>query len=362
MTKLTRPDAPALLELESLMTLTPDELGGGNDALRHRREDLERSVEISSIDLRYQHCRLSHGPNEQRLLSSILEQGIHDPLLGVIRDNAPVLLDGFKRLRCARKLKINQVPFRSLADDEATAIIALMRLSNAKTLTLLEQACLIDELRRVHKISVAEIARRLERGVTWVSARQGILGELTPLIKEKIMSGAFPLSAYMYNLRTVRRLSSVQPREIEEFVSATAGKGLSVRDLDILAKGYFKGGEEFRCHVQQGDVRWCLDALRQVSDSGAAAASNDDERKVLIDLEIVQRRLRRLPGMLATPKIQSPAFLAEVHLLSGGILRLIQPFTKAIKDFYDRTRPQESHRGHAQERHGDPRDHAVSRD
>ena len=323
---------------------------------------MDISVEISNIDLRYQHCRLSHGPNEQRLLSSILEQGIHDPLLGVVRDSVPVLLDGFKRLRCARKLKINHVPFRSLADDEATAIIALMRLANAKSLTLLEQACLIDELKRLHKLTVVEIARRLERSTTWVSARQGILAEMTPMIKEQVMSGAFPLSAYMYNLRTVRRLSSIQRHEIEAFVSATAGKGLSVRDLDILAKGYFKGGNEFRRHVQQGDVRWCLDALRQVADSGSAAASNEEERKVLLDLDIVQRRLRRLPGMLAAPKIQSPAFLAEVHLLSGGILRLIQPFTKAIRDFYDRTRPQESHRSHAQERHGDSCNLPVSRD
>ena len=323
---------------------------------------MEISVEISNIDLRYQHCRLSHGPNEKRLLASILEQGIHDPLLGVVRNGTPVLLDGFKRLRCARKLAINRVPFQSLADDEATAIIALMRLANAKSLTLLEQACLIDELKRLHKFSVVEIARRLERSTTWVGARQGILTEMTPLIKEKVMSGAFPLSAYMYNLRTVRRLSSIQPHEIEGFVLATAGKGLSVRDLDILAKGYFKGGVVFRRHVEQGDVRWCLDALRQTCDTGAAAASNEDERKVLSDMEIVQRRLRRLPGMLTASKIQGPAFLAEVHLLSGGILRLIQPFTKAIKDFYDRTRPQESHRVDAQKRYGNSRDHEVAGD
>lgn len=324
---------------------------------------MDISVEISSIDLRFQHCRLSHEPNEQRLLASIANQGIRDPLFGIIRDGGvPVLLDGFKRLRCASKLRINQVLFRSIGDDEATAILALMRLSNAGSLTILEQACLIDELRRLHKLSIVEIARRLERSTTWVSARQGILTEMTSLIKDKVMSGAFPLSAYMYNLRTIRRLSSVQPSEIEAFVLATAGKGLSVRDLDILAKGYFKGSEEFRSHVQLGDVGWCLKALRTISDTGTSAASNEDERKVLIDLEVVQRRLRRFPGMLSGLYTQSPAFLAEAHLFSGGILRLIQPFTKAIKDFYDRTRPQEIRRGDAQERDGNSRNNQVAGD
>ena len=314
---------------------------------------MDVSVEISGINLRYQHCRLSHGPNESRLLSSIIEQGIRDPLLGVIHDGIPVLLDGFKRFRCARKLRINQVPFRSLGDDEATAIIALMRIANAKSLSFMEQAYLIDELRRVHKLSVAEIARRLERSPPWVSARLGLTSELTPFIGEKIMSGSFPMHAYLASIRPITRVSKIQAPEIEDFVRATAGKGLSVRDLDVLAKGYFRGGEDFRKHVQQGDVRWCLDALRATTGSGTAAASNEEERKILMDLDIVQRRLKRLPMLLAASKLQSPSFLAEAHLLCGGILRLTESFTKAIRDFYDRNRPQEGHRSHARKGHGD---------
>jgi len=323
---------------------------------------MDISVEISVIDLRYRHCRLSHGPSEQRLLCSLAEEGIREALLGVLQGGRPVLLDGFKRLRCAQKLGITQIPFRSLADDEATAIISLMRLANSRSLSFVEQAYLIDELRRIHKLAVGEIARRLEKSTAWVSVRLGLTTELTPLIAEKIMSGAFPMHAYLQSVRPITRVNKVQSPEIEAFMCATAGKGLSVRDLDILAKGYFKGGEDFRRQVQKGDLRWCLDALRQTADGGAIAASSEQERKILISLEIVQRNLRRLPTMLAAATASNPAFLAEAHLLCGGTLRFIESFKKAIKDFYDRTRPQESHRGHAQERHGDPRDHAVPRD
>jgi len=156
---------------------------------------MDISVEVSSIDLRYQHCRLRHVQSEKRLLCSISEQGIRDPLLGVNQDGIPVLLDGFKRVACAKKLSIHQVRFRSLADDEAMAIISLVRLSNAKSLSFVEQARLIDELRRIHRLSVSEIARRLERSSAWVSVRLGLSSELTPLISQKIMFGEFPMHA-----------------------------------------------------------------------------------------------------------------------------------------------------------------------
>lgn len=313
---------------------------------------MDFSVEISAIDQRYRHCRLSHGPSEQRLLCSLAEQGIRDPLLGVMRTGTPVLLDGFKRLRCASKLGINQVPFRSLADDEAMAIIALMRLANARSLNFVEQACLIDELRRVHQLTGAEIARRLERSTAWVSVRLGLTAEMTPFIAEKIMSGAFPMHAYLATIRPITRVNKVQAAEVEDFVRATSGKGLSVRELDILAKGYFQGGEDFRRHVREGDVRWCLSALRPAGEGGVAAGANDKERKALIDLETVQRRLRRLPPLLQGDSTNySSAFLAEAHLLCGGLVRLLPTFTTTIKDFYARTRPQESDRGHAREGH-----------
>lgn len=309
------------------------------------------SVEISSIDMRYRHCRSSHGPSEQRLLCSMSTEGIRDPLLGLMRVDEPVLLDGFKRLRCAKRLGINQIPFRSLADDEAMAIITLMRLANASSLNFVEQACLIDELRRVHNLTGAEIARRLEKSTAWVSMRIGLTSELTPFVTEKIMSGAFPLHAYLASIRPFTRVNKAQTPEIDAFVRATSGKGLSVRDLDVLSRGYFQGSDEFRRHIQEGDVRWCLEALRPTGEGGAAAAANDGERKMLIDLETVHRRIRRLQTLLQGKATYSPAFLAEAHLLCGGLQRWMPAFAKTIKDFYDRTRPQESDRGHAREGH-----------
>jgi hypothetical protein len=67
-------------------------------------------VELSSFDLRYKSHRLKHTATEKKLLSSILEHGIREPLQGVDTVETPelpgirILLNGFKRYRCAVKL------------------------------------------------------------------------------------------------------------------------------------------------------------------------------------------------------------------------------------------------------------------
>lgn len=94
-------------------------------------------VEISSLDLRYQDCRMRCPGAEKALLLSILDKGIRDPLQGIDTQQCRILLDGFKRYRCANKLGIGIVPYSSLSSDEATGIIELIRMSNATSLSIL---------------------------------------------------------------------------------------------------------------------------------------------------------------------------------------------------------------------------------
>ena len=77
----------------------------------------EQQVEVSSIDLRYQGCRIQNNKDEKHLLQGILDNGIQDPLQGVDNGDSKILLNGFKRLRCAKKLGINIVHYSSLYDD-----------------------------------------------------------------------------------------------------------------------------------------------------------------------------------------------------------------------------------------------------
>jgi len=292
-------------------------------------------VETSSFDLRYQGCRMRCPGAEKALLLSILEKGIRDPLQGIDTTSCRILLDGFKRYRCAEKLGLGIVPYRSLGSDEVGGIIELIRMSNATSLGILEQAKLMDELKSVHHLSVSEIARLVDKSKGWVGMRVGLIGQMSPLVMGKIFDGKFPVYAYMYTLRPFIRMNGVNKREIDEFVGSVAGKQLSIRDIELLAHGYFKGGDELQSQIKSGDLLWALSRLKRTSSN--VGDCTDLERQMLTDLEITQKYMQRVTFKSQDKRFTTSGFFAQANLLSGGILRQLAPFTQAIRQFYDRT-------------------------
>jgi hypothetical protein len=293
-------------------------------------------VEISSLDKRYEGHRIRSAGDEKRLLLSISAYGIREPLQGVGSCGERILLDGFKRLRCAKKLHIGIVPYLSLAEDEAVGIIELIRISNAKSLSILEQARLIDELMNVHQMSNAEIAGLLERSKAWVSVRTGIISQMSQCVMGKIFSGQFPAYSFMYTLRQFMRINNVKRADVDAFVDAVAGRNLSTRDIDLLANAYFKGPEAFRDQIKNGNISWGLSQLKQ------SYRTEDDcterERQMLTALEITGKYMQRLILRCNDSRLKSRSFYAQANLLSGGILRQLDSFTQAIRQFYDRSR------------------------
>lgn len=80
-------------------------------------------IELSSLDLRYESYRMKNRAGEARLLASICERGIVEPLEGVEVEDRHVLLNGFKRWRCARRLRLGTAPYVSLGEDAALGIV-----------------------------------------------------------------------------------------------------------------------------------------------------------------------------------------------------------------------------------------------
>ena len=298
-------------------------------------------VEISSLDLRYESYRMKSPGAEKALLGSISENGIRDPLQGVDKNEARILLDGFKRYRCARRLGIGTVPYCSLGSDEALGIIELLRISNARSLSILEQAKLIDELKTVHKMCNWEIAISLEKSKSWVSMRSGIIGEMSDCVLNKIFNGEFPVYSYMYTLRQFIRMNCIPKKDIDEFVRSVAGKHLSIRDIEILAHGYFKGPEEFRQQIKSGNISWGLSRLRE--SSANTTTCTELERRMLKDLEITQKYMQRVTYKSKDPRFKTNSFYSQANLLAGGIVRQMDIFSKAIREFHDRSGQTQSH-------------------
>jgi ParB/RepB/Spo0J family partition protein len=145
---------------------------------------MNETVERTSLDLRYQAYRLRNDTAEARLLASIAERDIEQPLSGVDTPQGRLLLDGFKRYRCATTLGIECVPYVCLGEEEAEGIAALVRVTKQKTLSILEQARFVVELLSMHDMSIADVAETLSRSKAWVSMRRGLLQEMSQTVQE----------------------------------------------------------------------------------------------------------------------------------------------------------------------------------
>ena len=226
------------------------------------------------------------------------------------------------------------VPYRSLGQDEAGGIIDLIRFSNTKSLSILEQARLIEELKRCHQMSVTDIAGLLEKSKSWVSMRCGIMGEMSETVKKEVFAGKFPVYSFMYTLRRFIRMNSIKKSEIDEFVRSVSGKKLSIRDIGLLANGYFKGSDEFRAQIKTGNLFWGLERLKRNDAIGDGLSER--EKTILKTLEITLRYMQRFMAQHDAGST-SNAFAAQANMLSGGMIELFDVFKAAMEAFHDST-------------------------
>jgi ParB/RepB/Spo0J family partition protein len=296
---------------------------------------MSETVERSSLDLRYESYRLRNGAAEARLLASIAERGIEQPLSGVDTPQGRLLLDGFKRYRCAQKLGVECLPYVSLGEEQAASIASLMRVARHQTLSILEQAKFVVELLSMHDMSIADVAQTLSRSKAWVSMRRGLLKEMSQAVQEILFRGAFPVYSYMATLRPFMRMNGVGQNEIERFVQAVAGQCLSVREIELLAHGYFRGPTSLRQAIDDGNWNWSLQQMQAVPEDPEGCT--DFERELLRDL---QRLLKSMQGVMTRcddARLQTRDFHAQANLLVAGVLSRRESFFKKMEEFYDRS-------------------------
>ena len=109
-------------------------------------------MELVSLDLRYEGFRLKVPALEERLLASMAQRGIQEPLEGVelggaaSRRPSTCCSTASSAIAVRGSCGLATVPYVSLGRDEAAAILGLLRTSNNRTLSILEQAAFITEL------------------------------------------------------------------------------------------------------------------------------------------------------------------------------------------------------------------------
>ncbi|MCK5804150.1 MAG: chromosome partitioning protein ParB [Lentisphaeria bacterium] len=296
---------------------------------------MSETVERTSLDLRFQSYRLRNEAVEARLLASIAERDIEQPLAGVDTPQGRLLLDGFKRYRCAAKLGIECVPYVSLGEEEAMGIVRLMRVAKQSTLSILEQARFVVELVTMHDMSNADVAEMLSRSKGWVSMRRSLLKEMSQRVQEVLFRGGFPAYSYMVTLRPFMRMNGVGQDEIERFVQAVAGQRLSVREIELLAHGYFRGPSSLRQAIGEGKWKWSLQQMQTVPEDPEGC--NDVELALLRELERLLKSVQHVMTRCDDPRLQTRAFHAQANLLVASLLSRRELFFKKMEEFHDRS-------------------------
>ena len=290
-------------------------------------------VEISSVDLRYERCRLRDVRAERELLAEIRERGIDRPLSGVESGARWILIDGFKRFRCARSLGMGSVPCVSLGADEAAGILEVLKGPGWKPLGFLEEARFLQELQSVHGMTLAEMAAALGRSKSWASIRLSALADMSETVRDRIFRGSFPAYAYLYFVRPFMRINGTDTASVDAFVEGVSGRGLSTREIARLAEAYFRGSDELRRQIEAGHLAIVLNELAGATPSDRCSAR---ERSCLQDLEQLAEAMARLSGHAADSRLNSGAFRAQAQVLLARVLARAGDFADAMRRFHDR--------------------------
>ncbi len=174
-----------------------------------------------------------------------------------------------------------------------------------------------------------------------LSIRIGMIEQMSKVVMDKIFKGQFPAYSYMYSIRPFMRIKGIEKEEIDEFVSLASGKSLSTRDVDLLARGYFNGNEDFREQLKNGDISWVLGHLKEKETAGTTGATSDCtelERRVLREFENFRYTMSKIIHYSSDNRLKSPSFLALAHTWVGKIIKQMAGFTRCLEDFHDRTR------------------------
>jgi ParB-like chromosome segregation protein Spo0J len=87
-------------------------------------------------------------------------------------------------------LGLECVPYVSWGEDETLGIASLLSARRQRTLSILEQARVVDELLRTHQMTVADVAELLSRSKAWVSTRRHLLTGMSAAVQQLLLRGA----------------------------------------------------------------------------------------------------------------------------------------------------------------------------
>jgi len=306
-------------------------------------------LEFHQLDCRYESLRVRQPERERRLLASLADHGQQTPIVVVRRAEAYVVVDGHKRVRCLKRLHRDAVAGVVWEMSEADALIFRQTVHSEGGASALEQGWLLRALHEGHGLRFPELARRLDRSVSWVSRRVALARELPEAIQSRVREGGIVPHAAMKYLVPLARANE---GDCVRLVEAVKEMKLSTRQMAQLYQAYLSGTDKTRELV----VTQPLLVLRveQQVQKDSAGVSNGEA--LISDLHTLGALARRAYGRLR----RGLCLLPPDRERAGRALRQAQADFVDLQNRWEKQDARSRHAGggpHAQEPgRGDPSD------
>jgi ParB family chromosome partitioning protein len=265
------------------------------------------SLEISQLDLRYAHTRISKPEALLPLMRSLEKWGQLRPVSVVRSDSSSlVLVDGYLRMEALKRCGKDTVLAELWACGEREALVQVLIREQERRWEALEEASLIRELHDRHGLSQESIARLLGKDKSWVCRRLSLLSALPDEVLEAVRSGH--LSTWAAG-RILAPLARANPEHAKALTRTFSQEHLSTRELEALFRHYQKANRTQRERMVLNPILF-LKALRaKEEESLAHCLKSGPEGKWLNDMKVAGHILVRL-----TKALPSVIYPGQGHL------------------------------------------------
>jgi ParB/RepB/Spo0J family partition protein len=242
-------------------------------------------VELESLDLRYAKLRARRPALEKRLMASLEEAGQQSPVIVVAAEEPGrwVLIEGRKRVRALKRLKVEAVNAVVWELALAEALIAAYQLQDGSGWNALEEGWLVWELVRGGGLSLGEVARRLERSKAWVSGRLGLIEGLPERVLEGVSNGK--IGAYVAT-RYLLPFARANAGDCEKLAEKITEHEFRTREVETLCQHYAAAGPKARSRMVEEPARF-LAALKEASKGAMDPKLSEAENRCVKNLELI---------------------------------------------------------------------------
>ena len=312
-------------------------------------------LEFHQLDCRYEGLRVRQPERERRLLASLADHGQQTPIVVVGGGSGYVVVDGYKRVRCLKRLHHDGVCGVVWEMSEPDALIFRQTVHSDAGASALEQGWLLRALHEGHDLHLVELARRFDRSVSWVSRRLALARELPEAVQQRVREGGIVPHAAM---RYLVPLARANEEDCLRLVEAVKEAKLSTRQMGQLYQTYMSGSDKTRELV----VTEPLLVLRvgQQARKDSEAVSNGEA--FISDLHVLGAVARRAYGRLR----QGLSLIAPDRERATRALRQAQADFVDLETRWERGNARSRHKGSGPPAQGprsrDPSDRASASD